>query len=227
VNPLDIFKARLASHLKIDLELVINENRSTMLNLLEKKEGSARLSVHKMFLQAPESVLSAIAHYVRGERKGSRVLRQYIQEHLSQYDYRHLVNRQQLVTQGRFYQLKPLYDVLNEKYFGSKLDLSITWYGIQKKRKTPKRVTFGQYLSGLRLIKIHRRLDDPFFPEYFVTYVVYHEMLHSVIPGGLDNGGRYCFHSPAFKEKEKLYEHYQRAIEWEKKYQRIWQNGWT
>lgn len=185
-----------------------------------KKERSfARLSVHKMFLEAPDPVLSAIAHYVKGTRKdlGERnlVLREFIQGHLHRYDYTHLVNSQKLVQQGRVYHLKPLFDALNKKYFDEKLDLSLTWFGAPQ-RKRRRRITFGQYFSGLRLIKMHRMLDDPFFPEYFVSFILYHEMLHSVVPGVKDARGRFCVHGKNFKEKERAFEHYQKAIEWER-----------
>lgn len=217
---IEVFEARLAKYLNLKLELVINENRSTMLNLLEKKRDRARLSVHKMFLDAPDEVVSAIAHYVRGTRKGKSrynlILRSYIQEHLSQYDYSHLVDKMQLTHEGEVYNLKSLYDEINEKYFQDQLDLSLTWYGAKGRRRGRSRITFGQYLDGLRLIKIHRMLDDAFFPDYFVMFIVYHEMLHCVIPGEV-KGGTFRFHSRNFREQEKRFEHYQRAIDWEKK----------
>lgn len=214
------FQGRLRPFLDLHLELVVHENRSTMLNLLQKTGTTARLSVHKMFLQAPDLVLSAIAHYVRGNRKErqtrNRVLRQYIQEHLAQEDYTHLINPQKLIQQGEYFNLQTFYDALNQKYFSEKLLLSMTWYG-EKRRRRGSRITFGQYVSGLRLIKIHKMLDDPFFPDYFVAFVIYHEMLHSVVPGSLDSRGRFCFHGREFKEREMAFEEYGKAILWEKK----------
>lgn len=228
---LESLKVRLQRLLDIDIELVVNENRSTMLNLLEKQRSFARLSIHKMFLEAPEPVISAIALYVRGSRKDRQVrnlvLREFIQSHLSRHDYTHLVDPKKLVQQGRCYDLKPLYDSLNEKYFEGKLDLSLTWYGALR-RKRRARITFGLYVSGLRLIKMHRMLDDPFFPEYFVSFVLYHEMLHSVVPGSTDARGRFCFHDKAFKEREKVFEHYLKATEWEKNNKaRLFGYGWA
>ena len=219
VASLDSLQTRLKRLLNMDVELVVNENRCTMLNLLEKERSFARLSVHKMFLEAPDPVIAAIAHYVKGTRKnlGERnlVLREFIQGHLHSYDYTHLVNPQKLVQQGKVYHLKHLFDALNQKYFEGKLGLSLTWFGapMQKRRR---RITFGQYFSGLRLIKMHRMLDDPFFPEFFVSFILYHEMLHSVVPGSKDTRGRFCIHGRAFKERERAFEDYQKAIEWEK-----------
>lgn len=215
-----LLKKKLSEHLKIDLELVINENRSTMLNLLEKRSGKARLSIHKMFLDAPENVIAAIAHYVRGARKDrymhNLILRGYIQQNLARFDSSHRLNRAKLVQSGRIYHLEPLYQQLNECYFEGNLDLAITWFG-ERGRKNKSRITFGLYHDNLKLIKIHRILDDPFFPDYFVSFVIYHEMLHAIVPGSIGPRGRYCIHTKAFKEKERLFEHYEKAVAWEKK----------
>jgi len=224
---IEAFKTRLSDQLNLELELIIHENRWTMLNLLHKNRSYARLSVHKMFLEAPDSVILAIAHYVRGARPGP-LLRHYIQSYLERSDYSHLLDQQKCLHQGDVYHLKSIYEDLNKKYFNNALDLSITWFGSLRKKKSRSRIIFGQYLAGLRLIKIHRMLDDPFFPEYFVAFVVYHEMLHSVVPGSLDGRGRYCFHSPAFKEQEKAFEQYQQAIAWEKtNKEKLFHYGWS
>lgn len=220
MTTLESFKIRLQYLLQMKVELVVNENRSTMLNLLKKERSFARLSVHKMFLEAPDPVISAIAHYVKGTRRNlserNVILKEFIQRHLACRDYSHLVKSQELVSQGKIYDLKTLYDPLNQKYFNGELDLSLTWFGASS-RKRRRRITFGQYFSGLRLIKMHRMLDDPFFPEYFVSFILYHEMLHSVIPGSKDARGRFCVHGKEFKEREKVFEHYHKAVEWEKR----------
>lgn len=216
-----IFKKRLSKYLNIELDLVINENRCTMLNLLEKKRDWARLSVHKMFLDAPDPVISAIAHYVRGTRKDKQsqnlVLRGFIQQNLPRFDYSHLLDKKKLASIGKIYDLKEIYHQVNKTYFANQLDLKITWYG-QTGRRNRSRVTFGQYHDALRLVKIHRMLDDPFFPYFFVCFVVYHEMLHHVVPGFVDEKGFYCTHGEEFKQKERQFRHYEAAIEWEKKH---------
>ncbi len=232
MNSVETLQQRLQRLLNIHVELIVNENRSTMLSLLERQVNYARLSVHKMFLEAPDPVISALAHYVRGTRKERKqrnlLLREFIQSHLSQSDYTHLVKPEALVQKGSTYDLGPLYREIDEKYFNGQLNLSVTWYGSPPKMRRRSRITFGQYLSGLRLIKIHRMLDDPFFPEFFVSFILYHEMLHSVVPGSADGKGRYTFHGRAFKEREKAFEHYQKAIQWEKNNKdKLFSYGWS
>lgn len=215
------FKSRLSRHLDCELQLVVNENRSTMLNVLERRRGFARLSVHKMFLDAPEDVVSAVASFVQGVRpkKGVNafVIRSYIQSNLARFDYSHLLNKQKLTTEGRFYNLKEMYDKINAEYFEGKLDLAITWYGAWG-RKNRSRVTFGEYFDHLKLVKIHRVLDDLFFPDYFVSYIIYHEIVHHIVPGYMDEAGFFRSHGADFKALEVLFKDYKKAIAWEKRH---------
>lgn len=223
INCADVesFKKRLSRHLKLSCEIVVNDNRSTMLSVLDRGRGWARLSLHRMFLDAPEKVISAIAHYVRGTAavvpEEEFLLRGYIQSNLSRFNYTSELKRRVLVSQGAVYDLRALYEGLNREYFQSRLDLQITWFGYQKKARG-HRVTFGQYYDHLKLIKIHRMLDDRFYPEYFVRFVIYHEMLHEVVPGYMDERGVYRIHGENFKCEERAFKEYEQAIAWEKRH---------
>lgn len=220
-TPIEAFHEKIARHIDIKLDLVINENRCTMLNVLERKRDRARLSIHRMFLDAPEDVISAIAHYVQGMKKKGKegrdlLLRGYIQSNLSRFNYSNRLNQSTLNTQGKVYDLDAIYKQLNSSYFQDRLKLRITWYG-KPFNKRRSRVIFGQYYDHLKLIKIHRMMDDPFFPEYFVRFVVYHEMLHEVIPGYVDERGFFRTHGAKFKEEERKFLDYEKAITWERK----------
>lgn len=215
------FKKKLGERVKFEVELVVNENKSTMLNVLARKKDFAKLSMHRMFLEAPDEVISAIAHYVRGTRKEKREdslrIRSYIQSHLEHLNYSSHLDPSKLVTEGNLYNLKDIYDDLNLKYFNNRLNLAITWFG-EKGRKNKSRVIFGQYFDHLKLIKIHRMLDDLFFPSFFVHYVVFHEMLHHEVPGYTDKNGLFRTHGEEFKRREKLFADYEKAQAWEKKH---------
>ena len=215
------FKEKLANNLDIDLEVVINENRSTMLNILARKRDWAKISVHKMFLDAPENIISAIAHYVKGTRRDRAgkdlLIRGYIQSNLNRFNYSEQLDQRKFSTQGRYFDLQEIYDRLNRVYFKSALDLKITWYGTAGRKKRRSKIVFGQYFDHLKLVKIHRLLDDPFFPDYFVIFVVYHEMLHHIVPGHFDGKGIYRVHGSDFKDLEKEFADYEKATLWEKK----------
>jgi hypothetical protein len=60
-------------------------------------------------------------------------------------------------------------------------------------------------------------LDQPFVPQYVVASVVFHEMLHQLIPRQRVNG-RWSIHPPAFRQQERQFLHYQRAKQWQRQY---------
>src|ERR1700689_2946450 len=120
----------------------------------------------------------------------------------------------QLRPLGGHYDLNTIYDDLNASYFGSKLDLGITWFG-SAQRKARRHRKLGLYCFQSKVVKIHRLLDQPHFPPYFISYVVYHEMLHSVCPPVKAKRGRYQIHHPDFKKREKQFAQYAAAKRWE------------
>jgi len=214
VSTADELKSRLQKHLKIEWDIVLNDNRSTMLRVLSRKRKSARVSIHRIFLEAPDEVISAVAHHVRGTRRNQdHLIRGYIQTSLPRLHY----PVGETVTKGQHYDLQMIYDHINAAYFQNTLNLKITWYGSAAK-KPRTRITYGQYLDHQKLVKIHRLLDDPFFPPYFVEFIVYHEMLHAIVPGYLDEAGYFRTHGAEFKEREQAFAHYKRAIAWEKRH---------
>ncbi len=215
---LDRLKNRLSQWTRLQLDLKINDNRSTMLSLLDRRRNYARVSLHHIFVEAPDPVLAALAAYVRGKPnpEDHRTLRAYIQTSLRAQDYRHRLKSEALVTQGQHYDLQALFNQLEERYFPSGVEAQVTWYGrAGPARRTCRRITYGAYVDSLKLIKIHRRLDDPFFPLYFVTFVLYHEMLHAVIPGTMNARGQFCVHHKEFKRREREFHDYTRAMAWE------------
>jgi hypothetical protein len=53
-------------------------------------------------------------------------------------------------------------------------------------------------------------------PRYFVSYIVYHELLHHLIPA-VRVAGRAVLHPAEFSRREQEFRHYERAITWEQK----------
>lgn len=215
----ECFSKRLHRYLPYTVEVVINSNTRTYLSL-----SPTRFSVHEAFLDAPEDVIKALAHYVMGKKNkmSKRLIRTYMQKKQSDLDYTDRVG--DLKTKGSVYDLQKIYDELNLNYFEGQLNLKIGWFGIEKKKR--KHMTFGLYNDAMKLIRIHKMMDSLTYPLYFVAFVVYHEMLHSVIPGYHDERGHFRIHGPEFKQREKEFHAYERARRWEKQNrEKIF--GWT
>lgn len=204
----------------LKLRLRLNNNVSTMLSVRrERKE--AKVSLHRMFLEAPQPVVHAVASYIRGRRKVvDPVIRAYIQQKISKLDYTHRLRPDKLVTEGKHFNLKELFDQVNHEYFKGQLRLNITWFG-RPRRKKSSQLTYGLYYDSLKLVKIHWMLDDPEVPEYFMKYVIYHEMLHHVCPAYTDENGRSYVHSPEFRAREKEFSHYEEAEAYLKQHREI------
>lgn len=201
----------------VKLKLKINDNRSTMLSVRWEPDYT-KVSLHRMFLQAPQNVMQSLACYIRREHKIiSRDIKVFIENGLKELDYSHTVDKSKLCNQGNYYNLKELFDEINKEYFNEKLDLFITWFG-KPSQRNKSRVTFGLYHDQLKLIKINRFLDNPSIPKYVISYVIFHEMLHHVCPSYVDEKGLHRVHNKEFKTQEVCYKHYDLAQKWIKKH---------
>ncbi len=212
------FQEEIENTSGVKLKLKINDNRSTMLSIRWEPDFT-KVSMHRMFLQAPQNVMQALSCYIKQEQKTiGKTIKEFIEEGLKKLDYSHLVDQKKLYSRGEVYDLQQIYSDLNKEYFENKLNLHITWFG-KPNQKSRSRVTFGLYHDPLKLIKINRLLDSSFFPDYVVKYVVYHEILHSVKTSYFDPKGFLRIHGKEFKEKELEFSNYALAKNWIKEHQ--------
>ena len=210
------FQQELEELAKKKVIVRINDNRSTMLSV-KWEPHCTKVSLHRIFLDAPKNVMDELACHIRKKNSSATVtIKAYIEDKLRNLDYSGKVDKQKLVTKGKFYDFQAIYNHLNSAYFQESLDLLITWFG-RTKVKNRSSLTFGLYHEPLKLIKIHRMMDSNYFPDYFVEFVIYHEMLHNVCPSFYDKKGRHNVHTKEFKRLEKRYRHYKEATAWLKK----------
>jgi len=213
---LEKFQKLLENELKKSVKLVINDNRSTMLSV-KWEPHCTKVSLHRFFLNAPQEIMDSLAGYITREQENiSQSVKTFIEVNMHNLDYSHEVNPLCLETLGKIYDLTALYDGINATYFDGELKLHITWFGEQSP-KYRSRIVFGLYHGPLKLIKINRILDDIRFPEYFISYVLYHEMLHFVCRSYYDKKGKHRIHSDEFKKRERQFEYYGQAQDWLKR----------
>jgi hypothetical protein len=196
--------------------LSITDNRHSIITHRVQR-GTLHARVHHMFLDAPASVVDALVRYVtRWDRESSATLGDYIDAN----GFR-LARRKRnapLVAKGKHHDLLGIFNDINERYFDGAVHALITWgKGPTTKSHRRKTIKLGSYSAFDRLIRVHPGLDRAWVPRYFVAYIVYHEMLHHVVPGsrGL---GRVNLHPPEFKERERQFRHFERALEWERRH---------
>jgi predicted metal-dependent hydrolase len=200
------------------VQLSVTDNRHRMVTRTQSR-GILQVRAHMMFLDAPEWVIDALVRYVvHGDRDASAELGEFIASN----SHRIRAERRAagpLRTRGRVHDLLSILDEVNERHFaGGVTNLLITWGRKTRPAELEKRSTIklGSYSAPERLIRVHPVLDKEWVPRYFVAYIVYHELLHHLIPA-VRVAGRAVLHSPEFNRREREFRHYERAIAWERK----------
>lgn len=196
--------------------LAITDNRRTMITA-RSIGGALEVRVHHMFLDADPFTQSALGRYLRyADRAANATIGSYIEA--NQQRIRPMIRRPRgLRTEGRKHDLRDIFGRLNDTYFQGMVDASVGWGRRLKSRERSQRtsIKLGTYCADRKLIRIHPALDRSWVPRYFVEYVVFHEMLHHMMPMPIRDGRREL-HPPEFREHEQRFRHYLRAIEWER-----------
>ncbi len=208
-----VFERRLQLHLGTPLMVSVTDNRQTMISC-RRIGGILRARLHHMFLDADGDVVAALARYlVRRDRRASLLLGRYIED--NRIRIRPSQPRAaQLRTVGDHHDLADLLSTVSRTYFGGDLDIAITW-GKRPPRGRRRTIKMGTYSRDERLIRIHPALDRHWVPRYFMEYVVFHELLHHILPSPTIDG-RMLFHSPEFRDRERGFRHFGRALSWER-----------
>lgn len=213
--------------------LSITDNRHAIVSH-STKQGVLHARVHHMFLDAPPRVVDALVRYVtRGDPQASLVVGHYIEVNGARLARRR-PRAIPLAAKGEHHDLLAIFRDLNERYFGGACTALITWGRRTKRQRGKPRdsIQLGSYSSLERLVRIHPVLDKPWVPRYFVAYVVFHEMLHHMIPSarGISRASvanvasargqlqRRVLHPPEFLERERTFRNYERSIAWERRH---------
>jgi hypothetical protein len=111
-------------------------------------------------------------------------------------------------AQGSAYDLEKMFSKLNRRYFDSSLEKpTLTW----SQRKT--RSILGHHDRVYETITISKSLDSAQVPDWFVEFILYHEMLHIKHAARMINGRRY-YHTSAFRQDERRFARYEEAQRW-------------
>ena len=200
---------------EMNMRLTITNNRSSMLAFNPGPRNTAEIRLHRMFLSAGPEAIRALGLWLKRRRckRSAAVIDDFISKN------RHLIpdqKRHKIVgyrVQGHVHDLRTLYNEVNAEFFSDSVDVPITWGKLPSKRNR-RSIRFGSYSPEDHLVRIHPYLDQDFVPEFFVRYVVFHEMLHAHLGIQTHPSGRRIIHSKTFNRMEREYPDYDRAIAW-------------
>jgi hypothetical protein len=205
----------VATRLGEPVRLVVHDNRHTMVSF-RRERRAIQLRVHHLFLGCPPEVADALAGFVRpGRRDGRREASRRIDEWVRTHRERIAPPRtSRLQARGRVHDLKAILDRLNAEHFGGSVQARIGW---GRSGALPGRASIrtGVYLHAARAIRIHPALDREEVPAFYVEFVVFHEMLHQVVPPA-ERGGRRSIHGREFRRRERSFPGQARAAAWER-----------
>lgn len=181
------------------------------------REDTAHVRISDVLTRAPRRVLEAAAAILLGRLYRRRTPADLLDTY-RRFSYSpsirqrllHLRARRARRTEhrpiGQHYDLAPLFDELNRRYFYGALPRPrLGW------SQRVWRTQLGCFDPALNQILLNRQLDQPRVPEYVVAYVLYHEMLHVKHPMRFERCRR-TSHSRHFREKEKQFAAYRRAM---------------
>lgn len=198
--------------------LTITDNGRTMVSAGER-HGRMQVRLHHMFLTADDHTLATLGRYLEGnDRNAPTLLKRYVDQHRAKI--RRPVTRQPVLRDtGSHHDLGAIFDALNQQYFDDAIQARITWGRRTQTRRGQRRrsIKLGSYNTRDQLIRVHPVLDARWVPDYFVEYIVYHEMLHQHVPIQVVDGRR-SMHSAEFRAQEQLFVHYGRAVAWERQH---------
>lgn len=193
-----------------NFKVEITQDSRILLKVEDKTNTEKTIKINSCFLNAPPDIIDAIGRIILGKKK------KYDKKNLVKYARRIISSQKGQNTkidyEGKFYNLKYIFDSLNERFFNNCISSRIT-YGRNFSKERSRSIVFGNYKPCINLIRINRALDNASVPEFFIRYIVFHEMLHAYMYlSGANSKG----HSKIFKKKELSYPELKIAEKWKK-----------
>ncbi len=107
---------------------------------------------------------------------------------------------------GAYFDLIEIFRDLNGGYFEGKLRMPAIGWSLRRSLST-----LGHYDPAHDAIVISNLLDSAESSSLIVSYVLFHELLHTVYPAE-SRTSRRCVHTPEFKAAEKKFKEYDTAV---------------
>jgi hypothetical protein len=178
--------------------------------------GTLEVRLADLLETAPDEILHALAHILfsklyrrRPPRDALQLYREWLytgHTRTEMHQMRRARGRKYISGPlGLTYDLDPLFDELNARYFANSLPRpALGW------SRRPSRTLLGHFDPVHNAIILSSILDRPSVDPLAVRYILFHEMLHIQHPAQHRNGRR-CVHTREFREAEQQFERIQEA----------------
>lgn len=186
--------------------LVVNNNARRVLSW--RVEGShLELSVHHTVLPCSEDIVLVALH---GDDGAWGRLRRRFTEHAPARPTRSAA----VDPRGQHHQLDVLAARVRAAWPTLPVEVPVGW-GRMPARLPRSTVRLGSCGGQPTVVRIHPVLDNPDVPPWFIEFVLYHELLHALLPPQRV-GDRRIIHSAEFRALERAHPDHTRALGWER-----------
>ncbi len=186
------------------------------------RNGVIFVRISDKLLNAPDETIQAIGYILFDKlfrRKTRKEIRHLYRNYINQYIVPDLPSIEHKVSSaysslGKYYNLDNIFDKVNQQYFNSSVKKPILGWSLNHSKQR-----LGFYDHSRNLLVISRIFDKKRIPDYVREFLMYHEMLHIVIPVQKKNGRR-SIHPIHFVQKEKCFREYDQVQKWLKR--KLW-----
>lgn len=201
----------LNDKMKVPVSITLTRNRVSMISI-DFTKACIKIRLHRRFLDAPMCVIWALKRYLLGRSLDDWLTVSGFARSISSEQNQKMIVPAEDNTMGSVFDLLKIFKDINKDFFSGNIRCAIQWgrMGRPRGKRFGRRrsVRFGSWVPSRRIIRVHPVLDNEKVPLEFIKYIVFHEMLHVVVPVVKKNGREYD-HSSVFKALEKRYPGYE------------------
>jgi hypothetical protein len=183
------------------------------------RAGRVYVRLSDLFQTAPPEVIRALAFLLvarllsrKTPRDQERIYRSYAfsPQLLRASDLARRQRGRKVVSSslGQVYDLERIFSRLNRRYFDGEIEKPVLTWSQRRARSI-----LGHHDAAHDTITVSKALDSAEVPEWFVEFILFHEMLHIKHPARIINGRRY-YHTAAFRAEEQSFRRYEEAQDW-------------
>jgi len=188
------------------VKLTVTRNRVSMASVDFSSPRFIKVRLHERFLTAPREVIQSLRQYLGTHRRSDwKPVAEFARSIVGGRP--RPARRTRPKTSGEVYDLREIKDEVNRRFFNRRVSCRIEWgraSNHRRGRRKTKSIRYGSYDAEDGVVRINPILDDRRVPYDFVRYIVFHEMLHVLVPTVCKNGKRY-YHPPTFQCLERSF----------------------
>ncbi|TNF25599.1 MAG: hypothetical protein EP329_22805 [Deltaproteobacteria bacterium] len=201
----------------VSARVVLTGNRVRMLSA-RRVSGEVHIRVAEHLAQLGDDACEAIVGWVTGDRGAAGRVRRLLAAVGTPPGAPSTPRAVPIEPRGAHHDLAVLTAAERARYFPTLDPIPVTWGANYRRKRGQRSVRLGSYDFRRGLVRIHRWLDHPKVPAWFIGFIVFHELLHAELGARTDAAGRRGVHTPEFRRREAQHHRYAEALAWEAKH---------